>query len=264
MMRTLSLIFFSLGIFVNSICGQDSSANQLKFQFSVLGGANIPITKLLQGSYIDYLLLYKDHSSYRQILSMSVFFHKHWGLEFIHRPSDTRGLKPNERSGNFRASVQAEYGNKYELISLKTNDIDAEEFLFLSAMPRTYLGVIYRLENNKFYVYPKLSVGITTFYTDTNQIELKEKNSNLRYELLYSSKEKNRHFTLAPSISFGYKLFKNIYISADIMYSYYKANTTIKKEFTNLYTKEKTKEFFDYKGKISTLSLGVGLTFVIN
>ncbi|MDR3226515.1 MAG: hypothetical protein LBT56_02455 [Prevotellaceae bacterium] len=92
---------------------------------------------------------------------------------------------------------------------------------------------------------------------------LKEKESNVEYELKFSEKKADySFFTVAPSVSFGYKLSERFFINANITASYYKSNAVIEKKRTNLVTKESQKEFIDYR-KIFTLSLGTGLVYVL-
>lgn len=262
MIRKLFFIFSLCGVYANHVSGQDSLAYKSKWQTRFLVGTNIPMTKLLQGKETDYLLQYDDNSYYWQILSISYFFHKHWGLELNYQARTSSRVR--QRGDNFTAKMQSEYDDKY-YVSPRTGAM-YDDFNFLSGdMERAYLGVIYRFEANKLYVYPKFSIGVTSFYTDWGGAELKEKNANINYIVNYSSgKRPNDHFTLAPSFSFGYKITKRFYFNADIMFSHYKTDIVYEKKFTNLYTKESTVEYFDYKKSISTLSLGVGLIFVIH
>ena len=259
MIRKL-FILFSLGIFSFSIYGQDSLAYKSKWQTKLLVGTNIPITKLYQGTETDYLLQYDDNSYYWQILSISYFFHKHWGLEFNYQAGTSSRIK--QRGDKFMENTQLDYSDKY-YVNPATGAIYNNGFW--GDIERGYLGVIYRFETNKFYIYPKFAIGVTSFNTDWGRVDLKEKNSNIEYKVNYSSgKIPNDHFTFAPSVSFGYKIAKRFYFNADIMFSYYKTNIVYEKTTTNLYTSERTVEYFDYKKGISTLSLGAGLIFIIH
>jgi hypothetical protein len=261
MIRKL-FILFSFGVFSFSIYGQDSLAYKSKWQTRLLFGTNIPITKLFQGTETDYLFQYDDNSYYWQILSISYFFHKHWGIEFNYQAGTSSKIR--ERNDNFITNMQSQYGDNH-YVNAGTGAAYDDFNFFSGDIERGYLGVIYRFETNKFYVYPKFAIGITSFCTDWGRADLKVKNSNIEYKVNYSSgKRPNDHFTLAPSVSFGYKILKRFYLNADIMFSYYKTNIVFEKEFTNLYTNEKAVEYFDYKKPVSTLSFGVGLIFVIH
>ncbi len=270
MTRKLFFIFFLFGVLSYNSFGQDSLAYKSKWQAKVLVGTNVPITKLLQGTDIDYLFQYDDHSYYWQI-SLSYFFHKHWGIEFNYQAGTSNSLRETaenktitKRADDFISSMQSEYGDKYYVHSGTAGMYDDSNF-YSGDIERIYIGTIYRFETNKFYVYPKFSIGITSFYTDWGRADLKEKNSNKEYRVSYSSgKTPNEYFTFAPSMSFGYKVCNRLYINADIMLSYYKTNIVYEKKFTNLYTKESITEYFDYKKNIFTLSMGAGLIFVIH
>ena len=257
MIRRPILIFFLFEILVCSAYGQDSLAYKSKWQVRFLTGGNIPITKLLQGNEIDYLFQYSDWSYSFQPLSVSYFFHKHWGADFKVRgggsfKSDYR------RTDDFIAKIQPMYGDNYFLSA----EMDETEDTFV----QSYIGVIYRLETNKFYVYPTLSIGQTIIPTNHWLTHLKEKNSNNEYNLFLSVKNKSSDsfFTVAPSVSFGYKLSKRVFLNADVMLSYFRPNFTFEKEFVNLYTKESTVEYFDYKKDIFTFGLGAGLIIAIH
>jgi hypothetical protein len=194
------------------------------------------MTKLLQGAETDYLFQYDDNSIYWQILSISYFFHKHWGLEFNYQAGTSSKIR--QRGDKFAANMQSQYGDRYYVTSGASVMYDDDFNFFSGDIERGYLGVIYRFETNKFYAYPKFAIGITSFYADWGRADLKEKNSNIQCQVGYS-KGKYRpvdNFTIAPSVSFGYKLSKRFYLNADIMLSYYKTNIVYEKRFTNFYT----------------------------
>jgi hypothetical protein len=260
MMRKLFFTLFLFGIFANGVYGQDSLAYKSKWQIKTLVGTNVPITKLLQGKTVDYLLIYDDHLFYWNE-SISCFFHKHWGLELNFQLEGSKKL--NSRADNFITSVQSEYDDKYYVQSETSGMYDKFHF-FNGDIGQFSLGVVYRLEINKFYAYPKLLIGMISFTIDEGHANVKEKNSNYEYKVSYSgNRTQNNNFIITPSVSFGYQIIKRLYVNADIMFPYFKTNIVFEKEFTNLYTKEKTVEYFDYKKNIFTFSLGAGITYVM-
>ena len=267
MIRKLFLLF-AFGLFSLGIYGQETLAYKSKLQTRLLFGTNIPITKLLQGTETDYLLQYDDNSFYWQIISISYFFHKHWGLEFNYQAGTSNRIR--QRGDNFMESVQSMYSENY-FVRPRTGAIYNDNF-FAGDISRGYLGVIYRFETNKFYVYPKFAIGLTSIFTSWGSADLKEKNSNNEHTISYLNKNRRNtgalanatdFFTFAPSISLGYKITKRFYFNADIMFSHFKTNIVYEKTFKNLYTNESTVEHFDYKKGVSTLSLGAGLIFII-
>ena len=275
MIRRL-FIFLFLAILSLNIYGQDARAYQSRWQARTFVSTNIPITRLLQGAETDYLLIYDDNSISWQILSLAHFFHQRWGVEFSfqHLTSSSGQLrKANQRDRNFTASIQARLGENYYVF-----DAIAGDRLFLNDFARGFLGIVYRFETDRFYVYPRLAVGLTHFATDIGisrdigntigsnigSAKVKRKNSNITYNLTYRTREWSRHhLTLAPSVSFGYKLTNRLFLNTDIMFSYFRPNNTIEKTKTNLFTNESIILNFDYRRGVSSLSLGVGLVFVI-
>jgi len=260
MIRKLIYITVLFWVCVQTISGQENPAYKTKWQTTFLFGGNIPITSLLQGSEFDYSHLYDDNSYYWQLMSISYFFHKHWGMELNFQAATSNRIRNRERE--FDAYAQSKYKDNYYVKSIGVYDGDFT--FFAGDFQRAYLSVIYRIEKNKFYVHPKMAMGITTISTDGISIKLKEKGSNYEYKVSCSEKENGyTFFTVAPSASFGYKLFKRFYLNAGIALSYYKANMAFEKEFTNLYTEENAIEYFNYRKNIFTLSMDVGVIYRI-
>ncbi|MDH8700976.1 hypothetical protein M2138_000310 [Dysgonomonadaceae bacterium PH5-43] len=259
----LLLVFSLFGVFVTNIYGQDSLAYKSKWQIRVLAGVNLPITKISQGAETDNLIQFDNSSFYLQPVSISYFFSKHWGAEFSAQGSISR--KSRNRSDRFTNDMQTQYGEMFYVRANSTGSPDSDLFLSDIFSEMCLLGVIYRLETDKYYVYPKFSMGLTSFAIDSGDVNLKEKNSNNEFRVCYSGEGKllKEYFTLAPSVSFGYKISNRFFLNADIMFSYYHSNFVYNKETKNLFTNEKTVETFGYKKGISTLSLGLGFIFVL-
>lgn len=260
MIRKLLLIFFLFGTLMYGAYGQDSLAYKSKWQFKlpIVGsiGVNIPITKFSQGAETDFLLQYRDYSYYMELPSVSYFFHKHWGVNFNLRFGFP--FKDDSRTDDFIANVLSKYGNNYYV------NVETGEEEYIRGFRQGNIGVIYRFETNRAFVYPTFSVGWETICTNHWQAHLKERNSNNEYGYFLSTKNKssndrNRYLTLIPSVSFGYKLSKRVFLNADVMLSYFRPNFVSEKEFVNLYTKESTVEYFEYRKDIFTLGLGAGL-----
>lgn len=239
-----------------------------------MAGYNMPMTKLFQNNTADYLLEFEDKTSrYWQILSFSCFPGKHWGYDFnvqsVEMSEDTK-----RRSEKFESALLSEYGDKHYVkpsfpYSATYNHYQASSY---TNNYRVFAGLIYRVESEKFYVYPKFSIGMSPFSRYWGRADLKEKNSHNEYELYYSPGEflyendddiTQYNFTVAPSVSFGYKLTKKIYLNMDVLASYYRPDFVFEKRFTNLVTKETTTELIAYKKNMFNISLGIGLIWVV-
>ena len=137
MMRKLFFILFLFGLLASNVYGQDTLAYKSKMQIRVLGGANIPITTLMQGTALDYLLLYDDHSYNWQILSLSYFFSKHWGVEANIQASSSDKIA--DRPHNFFESMKLEYGDRYSVHSF-SSDYNYSENLLIGSITKVTLG----------------------------------------------------------------------------------------------------------------------------
>ena len=100
MTRKLFFLLFLFILFAYSVHGQESYVYRSNWQTKALFGANVPITKLLQGAKTDNLLYYNEHYFFWQPVSISYFFHKHWGLEFNYQIGHSK--KIGKKADNFK------------------------------------------------------------------------------------------------------------------------------------------------------------------
>lgn len=260
-MRKKFFISLILSLLTVYSFGQDTMSYKSKWQVKPSFGFNIPMTKLLKGDVTDYLFGFDDHAFYCQVLSISYFFHKHWGVEFNFQPSISNRI--SKRGDKFLQSMESEYGNDYFVTPLTGPSYD-NPIIFPGNFDRGYLGLIYRLESKRFFIYPKIAIGVTSFYTDWGHAYLKEKNSNKVLTVSYSSGDRpNDYLTIAPSLTLGYKLTKRMFFNVDLLTSYYKTNITFVKTTTDLNSGQSFNEETVYKKNMFNLSLGAGLIIVI-
>ncbi|WP_221390569.1 hypothetical protein [Dyadobacter sp. NIV53] len=260
-MRNIFIIFLLFGFFSDKAYCQDSLNYKSKWQIRPSYGVNIPITKLLDGGIPDNMFKYGDNSTYWQVLSISYFFHKHWGLEFNFQGMTAGNI--SKRADNFLNAMKSDYEDNYYVTSSTSASYD-DFNPFSGNFERGFIGLIYRYEKKRFFIYPNLSIGVSSFYTDWGNAILKQKNSNNLIEVTYDSgKQPNDHFILATSTAFGYKLSKRLFLNIDFMTSYYKTDITFIKKMTDLNTNISTSENIRYNKDIFTLSIGGGLIFVI-
>lgn len=259
-MQKKLLLLFIICLPAMAVLGQKKKFPSLEFQLKPSVGYNIGLTKVLNGTPADHLLEYDDRSFYWQALSLTMFFHKHWGIEFNYQGATSRKIRHN--SDRFVELMEAEYSNNYFVTPLSGASYD--NFNVISGdIERGYLGLIYRLESNRFYIYPKLSVGVTSFASDYGIIYLKERKSNKVVMVAYSpGKRPKDHFTLGASTAVGYKLCKWLYFNVDIQASWYKPNFSYLKTTTDLESQQTIKESINYKKNVINLGLGAG--FIIS
>lgn len=261
-MRKLFFIVL-FAILANAVYGREFIEYSSRLQTKSVAGVNIPITQLFQGAETDDLIGYYDGPSfYWQVSSLSVFFSERWGAEFNFRIGTSS--RNRLRGNNFKTRMQLKYGEDYYVQTRMGADFEE----FNSDFSGIYLGIVYRFERNRFFIYPRFSIGLTNLRTDWGSVDLKKRNSNLEYSIFYTrpderSPDPSTNFTIASSVSFGYKLSRHLWLNADVRLSHFRPNFTYQKTKTNLFTQERVVEQFHYRRNIFTLSLGLGLIFVI-
>jgi hypothetical protein len=224
-------------------------------------GYTLPLTKLLKGNVTDYLLEYDDMTVYWQVISLTCFFHRHWGISFNYQANSSGNI--SKRAGRFLEYQHTTYGSDYYVIP-STGAIYDEFSIIGGDVERGYLGLIYRIEKKRFLFYPELAIGVVSFYADWGKAILKEKNSNTVLELSYWPRERpNDHFAMAASTTIGYKLSNRFYLNADFSVSRYKTDIMYAKTTSDLGTGEQFSETIGYQQQIYNLCVGAGLIIVI-
>ncbi len=225
-----------------------------RWQTRIVFGADIPIKKFLRGDVTDYLLGYDNNSGYLQFFNSSLFLSKHWGIDAGYQ---IQTAYAGDREASFLRVVEAEYGNAYYVTGFISDYGDTQG--------RGNLGVVYRYESKRFMVYPKFSIGFTTFGTNDATAYLKERNTNNIVQLKYNAKRfSSIPFTLIPSVSLGYRVFNRFAVNVDIAGAYFRSNISYTKQTQDLlYTEASSTEKLPIKRTALTLSIGLGLVFTI-
>lgn len=232
-----------------------------KWQLRPQCGYYLPANRLLRGDDADYLLTYSDRTFYVQALSIAYFFQKRWGAEFNYQGSYAR--RTSHRGDNFGRAMQDQYGAAY-YVSTSTGADYRHPGLPQSAVERGYLGVVYRVETDRWYGYPKVSIGVTSFFTDWGTVYLKEKNTNRVVQIAYNKRrEPHDQFTIATSAAIGYKLANHLYLNIDLLGTFYRTHTAVRKTITDLNTKVESVEVTDYSKGIATMGAGAGFVIVL-
>ena len=255
-MNRLIIILLSLSCWSN-LFAQDKSNTFSKWHLKPAAGLNIPLTNILSGEVTDNLFEYDDNSYYWQILSASFFFSAKWGLDFTYQAGHSQDILG--RAERFNQALEEKYGDNY-FVTPSSGAIYDNFTLFGGSIQRGYLGLVYRHEKSRFIFLPKFAIGVTSFYTDWGRADLKEKGTNTFNTIHFTSgKRPNDHFTIAPSLTFGYRLSKRIIANIDVLYSYYKTDIQFIEEYSNAFTNEVQIETIDYKRNMQTLTIGLGV-----
>lgn len=247
---------------VDSALGQVKPEKYSKWYLKPAAGINIPISALLSGEITDNLIEYDDNAYYWQVISGNFFLSQKWGVEFTFQASTSKCI--SVRTDRFNAEIQQKYGEDY-FIKPSSGPLYDDFDIVGGDIERGYLGIVYRIEKQRYIFLPKLFIGVTSFYIERGVADLKEKGTNTVLKLSYSSgKRPNDHFTVAPAFTFGYRLSKRFIANIDLLYSYYKTDIKFTEEIRNTFTEETSYKTINYNKNIHTLTIGIGLILEVN
>ena len=256
MYKPILLGLLSLQLIMTCFC-QDSIQYKSKFQWKSMVCNNFPLKKMAKGAITDNLNSYSDNSVSWQALSFTYFFSKHWGVDanFQLGGSSTHQYSPNIDINN---QSYPKINNYY----ISSNNNYWTQNPPLCDFNRVNLGIIYRLEKDKFVIYPKLSLGLTSFSTYSATEYLKQKNANdiLQLDYVPNKSFSVTDFTVSASTTVGYRIRKRLIIFLDLTASLFRPDLSYSASITDLNTGIKSSTWnYGYKNDVSGLSLGTGI-----
>jgi hypothetical protein len=235
------------------VYAQLSKPYSSRWQTRIVFGTDIPIKKFLRGDVTDYLMEYDNNSGYMQFFNSSLFVSRHWGIDAGYQ---IQVANTGDREAGFQRRIETEYGDAYYVTAFISD--------YGEIQTRGNLGVVYRFESKRFMVYPRLSLGFTTFGTNDATAYLKEKNTNNIVELKYNAKGSSRApFTLIPSVSLGYRVLNRFAVNVDIAGAYFRSNVSYTKQTQGLYAKILSTDNLSAKRSALALSVGFGIVFTL-
>ena len=254
-MKRLATVLLILNMFAWA-SGQKKPGPWAKWYIKPAIGYNIPLSTFPSAGITDYLIEYDDHSYYWQLLSVNWFFSPRWGLEITYQPGRSGDIAGY--AGKFSKEIENRYNNGY-YVNVGSGGAYAAE----SGIDRGYIGLVYRIEKTRYIIMPRFMIGSTSFYANWGNAVLKEKGTNNVFEIHYDPDEiPQDQFTIAPSVTMGYRLSRRFIINLDVMYSCFRTNFAYTEELRNNFTGETTSEIFEYRKYMHTLSVGAGLIVV--
>ena len=240
-------------VYSNKIyCQEEGSAYKSKLLFKASYGLHIPFNNMNQNRETDYLIEHNDKAQIIPSISALFFIRKQWGVELNLKFTTLKERSKTEES--FKNFANNMYNDNYF--------VNASSPSYSMHDPVVTFGIVYRLETDKMYLYPKLAFGGTTVDLNRGEIQLKEKNTNNAYTVTYSGGAYKSFFTVSPSVSAGYKLTKSFWVDLSVNASYFKSDFTYDKTFTNLYTKEVQTEGITYKKNMFDTYVSLGIIYI--
>lgn len=242
------------------IYSQNSLRYHTKWHISTSFGGYTTLHPYFKGEVTDPLIEFEDRTLSWQYLSSSYFFLKHWGVALDLQWGYTQ--KTTQKTDQFNQLMQTRYGNDY-YVNTSTGNAYSTSPGFVGKIERGYLSMVYRAELPRFFIYPKLGIGITSFYSNWALLDLKQKNTNNVLEVSFNHDRGIDFFTISASALAGYKLSKRIFLHLEPLGSFYKTRFNYTKTTTDLNSKESTIDVISYRRNVFSLSLSAGLTYVI-
>jgi len=227
-------------------------------------GTNVALSPLEKKAVTDNLIKYDKNSFYLQFISGTYFFDSHWGGEITISSNVGGNIDHGDRS--FDWALDKKYSDQY-FIDYETYDYTT--FHSTTGTPlffKVQTGPVYKIESGKIVVITRLLAGISTLGTDYRSIRLKEKGSNEGFDISYNTKNNsgsNTSFIISPGVSFGYRIFRRIMLTADLGYSGYKIDPEYIEKTTRATTGEVTTKTYRYNSFIHELNLGIGASVVL-
>jgi len=253
------LLFLLLIAVLPSLLLPAQSKQRFRWQWQVKPaiGVNIPITTLFKNEITDYQFQYGEQSLSLQAITLGVFWNKHWGVEFTYQLNISK--KARKLSDRFQQALEEQYGSQYYVSSRPAYSF-YDAGLFGSHLEHGMLGVMYRMEKGRFYLQPKLSIGITSFNVNSELRYLKEKETNNVSMIHYNggSTLKNQ-LMLAAATGMGYKLNEKFAVNLDLQTSWSKSNFNIYKTMTDQNTGAGSGETITYKKDLLTFTPLIGI-----
>lgn len=253
----ISLLLLATAIYCP---GQNPTPYASVWQLRPSVGYNIA-GNLFIGQETDPLLQFHHNALYWQLISASWFFSQRWGIDLIYQGMHSPQIRGRDQK--FRDMITGLHQDRY-FVTPATGAFFEEVGLISGSFERGTLGIIYRIEHNSLLLYPRLSLGVTSFYTDWGNAYLKEKNTNRVHYLSYSPGSiPNDFLTLGVSALAGVRLSPNWLFHLDLATYWYRARLGYEKSLTDLFTLEKSTETIAYRKNMINLSLGTGLIIVL-
>lgn len=228
-------------------------------EFSV--GFTYPITTLETGEITDYLIGYRSRYNYTRYLSGTQFFNKRFGLNFQWQECYSEEMDLHYAS--FFRQLEEWYDKDYYYA---VYDYTKGPYnTFNRDFKQGYLGLVYRMATERYFIHPQLNIGLVTFSTIRTLIRLKEKNSNLYQTIEYDSdKYQDSNLSLACGVTAGIRVFTRFHLTAECRYSWFRPDFTYTITEKNLFERTASEREISYTRNMHALTIGFGLMYELN
>ncbi len=193
----------------------------------------------------------------------------------IAAPSASFAFFPAERFG-IQAAIGIEVGRRYneksfhrDLISEYGDHYFTIEDYYISEPRVTTVklnaGLVYRIERDRWFIYPKLLVGVVSLSNDFFSVTVKERGSNEMFDLdIRPGHARDYTFlTLGTGLTAGWKITRRIWVKGDVSVSGLRYNIDAVTTRTDAATHNTTSVTTNCKGETIMFNAGAGVIFVL-
>ncbi len=229
-----------------------------KVHIGVAGGICFATRNLFIGAKTDHLLAYDRVLSYYQMGPLTYFFRRHWGVTLKVQLASSKNMRG--RADRFIAQETTEYEAAY-YVSASTSAKTPYDLASTGSVQYGHIGLTYRYENARYFIYPTLSVGWISFNLDNATTRLKEPNAHTITRIVYAPEGFfwEERFTITPSVMLGFKLSKYVWLHLDASTICYRPDFTYSQITTNLVTGESSPAIhYRYNRFMIDGSVGIG------
>ncbi|MES2388818.1 MAG: hypothetical protein V4543_12525 [Bacteroidota bacterium] len=263
-MKKQAILFILTLLYSFCACAQeDDWSYSSKWQYRPVVGADFGIgPQTLKTAFKNNLGAYQDRSVYIHLFNLTYFFSKHWGIEANEEICFSDYIKVNGE--DFKADLKTAYGDNYYAV-LPESATHFKPLIYGGHSLRLNAGLIYRIENRRWYFYPKLSIGSTSFDITPSWVYLKEKNTHKILNVKTNDKFKYSSdvFTMGLSASGGYKLAKQFFLNLDLGVTYCEPHFSYTRKLEDVETgMSLSEQEIDLKGSTFNFKWGAGLILV--
>ncbi|MEL7222744.1 MAG: hypothetical protein AAGJ93_15590 [Bacteroidota bacterium] len=232
-------------------------AGSPRWSFRSNAGTAFPLAKLKSGAITDQLIDYDDQYFYWQFAALEYYFKNNLAVCLMlqgHSFTD-----PKERGKRMDAVLRERFGDDY---FISTSPYSFGDRLNMNA--NLYLGVAYAKRFRRFSLIPKVQLGFTSFFANTLNVYLKERNTNNRLQVVYDFSTLRRpqdNFTLLAGLLSEFNLSPTISLDLNLQTYFFKTRFDYEEEIRDTYTEERIRRSIDYQKVVGTLSLGLGIAY---
>ncbi len=231
------------------------------YQWSVRSnaGAAFPLARLKSGEVTDQLIDYDDQYFYWQFASFEYFIKDNLALSVslqghAFTDADQRGMQMD-------AELQERFGDNY---FISTSPYSFGPKLNMNA--NLYLGLAFAKRYRRLSLVPKVQIGFTSFFINALNVNLKERNTNTRLQLVYDFSTARRpqdNFTLLTGLLTEFQLAQNLSLDLNLQTYFFSTRFSYQEEIRDTFTEERVSREFDYRKVVGTFSIGLGIGYHI-